>query len=76
MNAEEALNKWANIGTNFDKNSGPIVSVPEQTDCINAGADFWRYVIGVNVIPADTKNKRPLNILVSVSGQPNPRRST
>ena len=25
----------------------------------NLGADFWRYEIGVNVIPADTRNKRP-----------------
>ena len=25
----------------------------------NGWADFWRYRIGVNVIPADTKNKRP-----------------
>jgi len=27
---------------------------------INDYADFWRYQIGVNVIPADTKNKKPL----------------
>ncbi len=26
----------------------------------NDYADFWRYQIGVNVIPADTKNKKPL----------------
>jgi hypothetical protein len=26
-------------------------------ECINESADFWRYDIGVNVIPADTKNK-------------------
>ena len=25
---------------------------------INDFADFWRYQIGVNVIPADTKSKR------------------
>jgi hypothetical protein len=24
---------------------------------INEYADFWRYQIGVNVLPADTKNK-------------------
>jgi hypothetical protein len=27
---------------------------------INEYADFWRYNIGVNVIPADTRNKKPL----------------
>ena len=26
---------------------------------INEWADFWYYNIGVNVIPADTRNKRP-----------------
>ena len=25
---------------------------------INDSADFWHYQIGVNVIPADTKNKQ------------------
>ena len=29
---------------------------------INESADFWRYDIGVNVIPADTKNKKPLEL--------------
>jgi hypothetical protein len=27
---------------------------------INEYADFWRHDIGVNVLPADTKNKKPL----------------
>ena len=27
---------------------------------MNEWADFWRYQIGVNAIPAKTKNKRPL----------------
>ena len=31
-----------------------------QTYSINESADFWRYDIGVNVLPADTKNKKPL----------------
>jgi hypothetical protein len=31
-----------------------------QTYSINESADFWRYDIGVNVIPTDTKNKKPL----------------
>ena len=31
-----------------------------QTFSINESADFWRYDIGVNVIPADTVNKKPL----------------
>lgn len=29
-----------------------------ESDC-NPGADFWRYNVGVNVIPADTRNKKP-----------------
>ena len=33
------------------------MSAPED---YNRGADFWRYEIGVNVIPADTRNKTPL----------------
>jgi hypothetical protein len=31
-----------------------------QIQILNESADFWRYDIGVNVIPADTVNKRPL----------------
>jgi hypothetical protein len=31
-----------------------------NTNKINESADFWRYDIGVNVIPADTINKKPL----------------
>ena len=27
---------------------------------VNEYADFWRYNIGVNIIPADTRNKKPL----------------
>ena len=27
---------------------------------INEGADFWYNDIGLNVIPADTQNKRPI----------------
>jgi hypothetical protein len=33
---------------------------PSQVYSINESADFWRYDIGVNVLPADTKNKKPL----------------
>jgi hypothetical protein len=29
----------------------------DQIHFINQSADFWRYDIGVNVIPADTRNK-------------------
>jgi hypothetical protein len=29
------------------------------TNNLNEWADFWRYEIGVNVIPADTRNKKP-----------------
>lgn len=34
--------------------------VTSKTYSINESADFWRYDIGVNVLPADTKNKKPL----------------
>src|SRR5919106_4132775 len=32
-------------------------TLKQQTNFYNTWADFWRYVIGVNVIPADTKSK-------------------
>lgn len=31
-----------------------------EIQSLNESADFWRYDIGVNVIPADTVNKKPL----------------
>jgi hypothetical protein len=31
-----------------------------EPNTINESADFWRYDIGVNIIPADTVNKRPI----------------
>ena len=37
------------------------MTVPNtELDQLNRFADYWRYDIGVNVIPADTRNKRPL----------------
>jgi hypothetical protein len=36
-----------------------MMSSPPESS-INEWADYWRYQIGVNVIPADTKNKTPL----------------
>lgn len=33
----------------------PVDGKPE---CFNDWADFWRFTIGVNVIPADTRNKK------------------
>ncbi len=35
-------------------------SSPSAPTTINDYADFWRYQIGVNVIPADTQNKKPV----------------
>lgn len=32
--------------------------IPNKYSSFNDWADFWRYEIGLNVIPADTKNKR------------------
>jgi hypothetical protein len=32
--------------------------IPNSNSLFNKWADFWRYEIGLNVIPADTKNKR------------------
>ena len=34
-----------------------VCSSPHLADC-NGWADFWRYSIGINVIPADTEKKR------------------
>jgi hypothetical protein len=31
---------------------------PNKESSLNDWADFWRYECGLNVIPADTKNKR------------------
>ena len=33
--------------------------ITRRFESINDWADFWRYEIGVNVIPADTRNKTP-----------------
>ena len=33
----------------------------ERLKTINEWADFWRYDIGVNVIPANTRKKKPMN---------------
>jgi hypothetical protein len=42
-------------GTNPQSSSfGP----GEEKEYYNAWADFWRYVIGINVIPADTRAKK------------------
>jgi Bifunctional DNA primase/polymerase, N-terminal len=35
------------------------MTLTAEQNRINESADFWRYQIGVNVIPADTKNKVP-----------------
>jgi hypothetical protein len=38
-----------------------VVSLPSELKnwSVNDYADFWRYEVGLNVIPADTRNKRP-----------------
>ena len=41
---------------------------PKKT--MNKWADFWRYHIGVNVIPADTRNKKPLVPWLSYQDKP------
>ena len=42
------------------ENNNEINSIPaeQKIKYFNLWADYWRYVIGVNVIPADTKNKK------------------
>lgn len=37
-----------------------MIFTTELNLTVNEFADFWRYKIGVNVIPADTRNKKPL----------------
>lgn len=41
-------------------------------DEMNAGADFWRYHIGVNVIPFDTKKRKPLTSWAEWQNKPIP----
>jgi P4 family phage/plasmid primase-like protien len=49
------INKY---GTNPQSSS--FVELSEQKEYYNSWADFWRYVIGINIIPADTKAKKPI----------------
>ena len=35
-----------------------MISNNSNINSINDGADFWYYQIGVNIIPADTKEKK------------------
>jgi hypothetical protein len=42
------------------KGAGKIDDYINPLDTYNDGADFWRYRIGANIIPADTQRKRPL----------------
>ena len=58
------------IDNNFDTNNNFNVNngnskftggdFKMSVESMNNGADFWYYEIGVNVIPADTQNKKPL----------------
>lgn len=48
------INKY---GTNPQSSS---FELSEEKEYYNSWADFWRYVIGINVIPADTKAKKPI----------------
>lgn len=36
------------------------MTISKEKSDLNKYADYWRYQIGVNVIPADTRNKKPL----------------
>src|ERR687884_177277 len=44
-------------GSISDKDKDFSISIKNG---LNIGADFWRYKIGVNVIPANTREKKPL----------------
>jgi hypothetical protein len=48
------INKY---GTNPQSSS---FELSEEREYYNSWADFWRYVIGINVILADTKTKKPI----------------
>ncbi len=52
---DKVLEMIAKYGTNPQSSS--FASHREATEYYNAWADFWRYYIGVNVIPAQTKRK-------------------
>jgi hypothetical protein len=45
----------SNRSTNNNNDPSPASALGYKT--INDWADFWRYDIGINIIPADTKNK-------------------
>ena len=59
MNSQDIANKLANMIAKFGTNpqSSSFASRQDGMDYYNIWADFWRYEIGVNVIPADTKRK-------------------
>ena len=42
------------------KTTRPTVKQEKMVKSINDWADYWRDEVGVNVIPADTQNKKPL----------------
>jgi hypothetical protein len=53
------MSKLLELLTKYGRNhcSTSIATYKEQIGYHNTFADFWRYVIGVNVIPADTRKK-------------------
>lgn len=43
-----------------------------ESKAIDESADYWRYDVGINVIPSDTKNKKPLVPWADWQDKPNP----
>ncbi|MPZ05719.1 MAG: hypothetical protein GEU26_04765 [Nitrososphaeraceae archaeon] len=60
------------IYTARQKKMGVFLSHEEKIEFYNAGADYWRYHIGVNVIPADTLHKKPIIPWKSFQNDPIP----
>jgi hypothetical protein len=55
---DQSAQQWRRLGfSDYSIKHNEKASLPDLTDP-NGWADFWRYGIGVNVIPADTQNKR------------------
>ena len=48
----------------FDDHNNFMFNLEQQgvSANINDWADFWYYIIGINIIPADTKKKRLMRI--------------
>ena len=71
MNSQDVTNKLLNMIAKYGHNpqSSSFASYEDAIEYYNAFADWWRYGLGVNVIPANTKLKKYIRKVVTVSGR-------